>query len=156
MDFILIDLQKLHSMMVLNIYINAWKIKKSVGALFFDMSRIFDSLEFDYIEMQLYARDFRGKFLSWFISYLKYRKITFRWLSANALALRSRSPGFESWLEYGCLVAFFMCYHDRQRDRQTDGNEVFIFRNLYSLKHEILKKSRRVIFSSITILPLRK
>ena len=50
--------------------------KKSVGALFFDMSRAFDSLEFDYIERKLYAIGFRGQFLSWLISYLKYRKIT--------------------------------------------------------------------------------
>ena len=35
-----------------------------------------------------------------------------RWLSANALGLRSRGPGFESRLGYGCLVAFFMCYRD--------------------------------------------
>ena len=35
-----------------------------------------------------------------------------RWLSANAFGLRSRGPGFESWLGYGCLVAFFMCYRD--------------------------------------------
>ena len=35
-----------------------------------------------------------------------------RWLSANALGLRSRGPGFESRLGYGCLVAFFMYYRD--------------------------------------------
>ena len=35
-----------------------------------------------------------------------------RWLSANVLGLRSRGPGFESWLGYGCLVTFFMCYRN--------------------------------------------
>ena len=34
------------------------------------------------------------------------------WLSANAFGLRSRGPGFESWLGYEYLVAFFMCYRD--------------------------------------------
>ena len=44
---------------------------------------------------------------------------------------------------------------DRETDRRTDRLTVtkdLNFRNLHSLKHEILKKSRRVIFFLITII----
>lgn len=48
---------------------------KFVGALFFDLSRAFDSLDLKFMRTKLYSIGFRGNFLSWLMSYLEYRKI---------------------------------------------------------------------------------
>ena len=48
--------------------------KKYVAALFFDLSKAFDSIEHTFVADKLSAIGIRGNFLSWIISYLRFRK----------------------------------------------------------------------------------
>lgn len=51
---------------------------KYVGALFFDLSRAFDTLDLNIVSKKLYAKGFRGDFLSCITSFLSHRKICAR------------------------------------------------------------------------------
>ncbi|KAL3290262.1 hypothetical protein HHI36_023612 [Cryptolaemus montrouzieri] len=46
-----------------------------VAALFFDLSRAFDSLNLDFMERKLCAFGFRGCTLEWLLSYLRARRL---------------------------------------------------------------------------------
>nr|CAI5828783.1 unnamed protein product [Callosobruchus analis] len=48
--------------------------KRLVGAIFFDLSKAFDTIDLHIIENKLYALGFRGNFLAWLMSYLSGRK----------------------------------------------------------------------------------